>query len=401
MAKKRNSERILAKYFVWRVFRRNKIYWADGRSKKIDAGRHSLGTADHDEAVSRLHQLDAVRAVELKQADESILKSVDKDEITLERGVDLYKKYVARPAVLKGAKESTQSRYKAVFDKAVPYMKGMGLRTWNQIKKHHLESYAAFLQEEEYAYATLFLEVTTLKQLIKYLVTEKLLPRENEIDLPMEKAKDTNTYCYRAEEFAAMVELCRTTPDLDWLGDVLVALATTGMRISELASRRWGDIDFDANVISLKDESTNKRSGGGKARTTKSGYSRSFPIHAELRRVLEKLRLRGETGTVFRAVRGGVLHPDNVRTSLVKQVIEPLASRFPSDKDEIGFKDGRLHSFRHFFCSECANQGVPELLLMRWLGHRSSDMVQRYYRLHDQESQRQMKNLKFGGSDAT
>jgi hypothetical protein len=173
LAKKRRSERIASVYFVWRVFRRNKIYWADGRSKKIDAGRHSLGTADHDEAVSRLHQLDAVRAVELKQADESILKSVDKDEITLERGVDLYKKYVARPAVLKGAKESTQSRYKAVFDKAVPYMKGMGLRTWNQIKKHHLESYAAFLQEEEYAYATMFLEVTTLKQLI---VSRRLKP---------------------------------------------------------------------------------------------------------------------------------------------------------------------------------------------------------------------------------
>lgn len=48
---------------------------------------------------------------------------------------------------------------------------------------------------------------------------------------PGEKAKDTNTYCYRAEEFVAMEELCRAIPDLNWFGDV--ALTTTGMRTSE------------------------------------------------------------------------------------------------------------------------------------------------------------------------
>jgi integrase len=104
---------------------------------------------------------------------------------------------------------------------------------------------------------------------------------------------------------------------------------------------------------------------------------------------------------LFRAARGGVLHPDSVRISLFKLVIELLATRFPNEKDEIGLNHGRLHSFRHFLCSDCANQGVHALLLMRRLGHRSSDMVQRYFRLHDQESQRQTKSLKFGGRDAT
>ncbi|SFJ27791.1 RNA 3'-terminal phosphate cyclase [Planctomicrobium piriforme] len=61
--------------------------------------------------------------------------------------------------------------------------------------------------------------------------------------------------------------------------------------------------------------------------------------------------------------------------------------------DQRGFIDGRLHSFRHYFCSTCANAGVKERVLMNWLGHRNSKMVHRYYHLHDDESRRQMKQV--------
>lgn len=44
---------------------------------------------------------------------------------------------------------------------------------------------------------------------------------------------------------------------------------------------------------------------------------------------------------------------------------------------------GRLHSFQHYLCSTCANSGVPELVVMRWLGHTGSRMVKRYDHLHD------------------
>jgi len=61
----------------------------------------------------------------------------------------------------------------------------------------------------------------------------------------------------------------------------------------------------------------------------------------------------------------------------------------------IGFKDGYVHSFRHFFCSQCANSGVPEQMLMSWLGHRSSRMIRRYYHTHDDASINAMKNVQF------
>jgi hypothetical protein len=74
-------------------------------------------------------------------------------------------------------------------------------------------------------------------------------------------------------------------------------------------------------------------------------------------------------------------------------VLLPLAEQFPAPAGEIGFADGRLRSFRHYFASYCANDGRPERMVMEWLGHADSEMVRHYYHLHDEEAQRQMRRL--------
>jgi integrase len=90
------------------------------------------------------------------------------------------------------------------------------------------------------------------------------------------------------------------------------------------------------------------------------------------------------------------LKPDTVRRILVREVLEPLAHRFPRTGHK-GFRDGRLHSFRHYFCSTCANSGVPERMVMEWLGHVDSEMVRHYYHLHDAEARQRMAGLDFLG----
>ena len=99
-------------------------------------------------------------------------------------------------------------------------------------------------------------------------------------------------------------------------------------------------------------------------------------------------------GRVFHGPLGGKIKADTVRRILIRDVLTPLAPRFPLQADERGFIDGRLHSFRYYFCSNCAHSGVKERVLMNWLGHRNSRMVHRDYHLHDVESIRQMQQVK-------
>lgn len=249
--------------------------------------------------------------------------------------------------------------------------------------------YVQWLEDEGYEYATVYLELTTLKQVLKFLVTEKLLPADRLFLYPLQKPCESDTYCWKPDEVQAMLEHCASVDGLQWLGGVLRTLAATGLRIGELRALRWGDVDFDDNVISIKDESQRRRRPGREVRTTKGRRGRTFPIHADLLPVLRQLP-RLEDGYVFHGPNGGRIKPDRIRNILVRDVLTPLASRFPTGAGEPGFADGRLHSFRHFFCSVCAHNGVPELTLMQWLGHRDSRMVRHYYHLHDQESHRQM-----------
>jgi len=129
----------------------------------------------------------------------------------------------------------------------------------------------------------------------------------------------------------------------------------------------------------------------------KSGASRLIPIHPQLRAILDELYVPNLGGLVFRAQRWGPLHPRNVLEAFINEVIEPLKERFLSIDEDCGFATGRLHSLRHFFCSVCANEGVPERVLMTWLGHSSTVMLKRYYHLNNDEAQMQMSKLgKYG-----
>jgi integrase len=103
---------------------------------------------------------------------------------------------------------------------------------------------------------------------------------------------------------------------------------------------------------------------------------------------------RHPDGRVFHGPLGGKLKPDTVRNILVRDVLTPLASRFPSGTEGKGFIDGRLHSFRHYFCSQSANSGqVSEQTLMMWLGHRDSKTVRHYYHLRADEARRQIAQI--------
>lgn len=405
MPRKRKKERIVATYFVWLLGQRNGVYVADGRSNQPDLGRHSLGTRDYEEALAAVQQLDLVKAVEHGRADRRLLDSPSSPEVLgLEDGRRLYETHVKRARVTGGAKPATAKRYRAVFDKFLRFARDEAIMTWNHVTADVLKGYAAWLDDEGYAYRTEYLELTTLIQCIKWLVANDHLPATCRVQVQMPKPEGTDIYYWRQEEVEAILVFCRARPVLAWLANVVLALACTGLRISELASLRWSDIDWHKNVILLSDESTRaRRPGRRKAREIKNRRSRLFPIYEDLRRVLEAMPRRSD-GLVFHGPHGGVVKPDTIRHILVRDVLTPLAEQFPTPEGELGFRDGRLHSFRHYFCSICANSGVPEQVVMRWLGHQHSAMVQHYYHLHDEEAQRQMKRLKFvndaDGTDA-
>ena len=337
-------------------------------------------------------------AVQQGLAEPAVIVSSSNEQITLDEGIKLYNEYLGRSQLLKGARESTAIRYRPVFKKFSFFAKRRGIHFWNQVTAPVLESYLGHLEKEEFAPNTLSLEITTLKQVNKFLIESKKLPAESKIVLPFARSQGSETYCWREVEVDAMLEICLANSAYRWLYLLLFTLVYTGLRISELAGLRWSNIDFETGMLTLRDETLSARKKGTRLRqTTKGSRNRTLPIHDDLRPVLAGI-VRNPDGYVFRGPRGGRVLPGTVREVLVRVVLIPLAEKFPTSVDEIGFADGRLHSFRHYFCSQCASQNASQNVIMKWLGHRDSKMVEHYFHLHNDEARRQMQRLRLSGN---
>jgi hypothetical protein len=233
MPAKRKKERVVGRYFIWLLGQRSGVFYADGRSNRPTAGRHSLGCSSHEGALKAIQELDLTRAVALGLCAPAVLQDEDSVNLNLEDGRRLYLEYVRRPRVVGGARPTTPKRYRAVLDKFEQFAAHEGIRCWQQIDAAALRRYAAHLDERGYAYRTQYLELTCLKQVNKHLVKNGHLPAKRLIKLPLPKPSGTSTYCWRPEEIRAMREWCTSQPGLHWLGNAITALTCTGLRISE------------------------------------------------------------------------------------------------------------------------------------------------------------------------
>lgn len=358
-------------------------------------GRHSLGTGERNEALRLLPQLDRVRAEHLGLAQPSRPSGDLEPPLSINDGRKLYEQYISRPRVTGGVRASTRKRYRTVFDKFTRFASARGVEVWKSVTATVLTGYAAELENKGYAHKSIVNELTTLKQAVKWMIDQGHIKGMDPIKLKLRKAETEAAYCYRPEEIRALIEYCAADDTLGWLGRVIIALACTGLRIAELTQLRWSDIDLATGRLQLTDETGRRSHADGQRRELKSGRSRTFPIHADLLEVLKGLTR--SDAYVFHGPRGGRLKPDTVRRCLVREVIAPLSELFPTPERQKGFRDGRLHSFRHAFCSTCANSGVPERILMEWLGHANSELIRHYYHLYDAEARSRMDGLDFLG----
>jgi integrase len=163
------------------------------------------------------------------------------------------------------------------------------------------------------------------------LIGEGHLPESAKIKLAVKKVGDSETFCYTPEQVQAIIAHAFSDPELQWIGNTIVGLVYTGLRIGELAQLRWAAIDLEQKdkVIRIIDNSgSTARADDRVQMSTKTHRSRALPIHPMLLRVLETMP-RHPDGRVFHGPWGGVLKPDTVRRVLIDKVLTPLKEQVP------------------------------------------------------------------------
>ncbi len=137
---------------------------------------------------------------------------------------------------------------------------------------------------------------------------------------------------------------------------IILMLADTGCRISELLSLSWQDVNLDDLLVTV-------RGKGNKQRT--------IPFSLQLRKHLFRLQQQSQHALVFATRDGGALMRRNVLRD-VKLLCGKLGVKIP---------ERSIHAFRHSFAVNYIRRSGSPFLLQRALGHSTLDMTRRYVNL--------------------
>lgn len=134
---------------------------------------------------------------------------------------------------------------------------------------------------------------------------------------------------------------------------MVMLVATSGLRETELFGLQWDDFDFSLNLLHVRRRVYRRQVG-----ETKTAQSlRDIPLHPEVSQAVRSLP-KGTTAFIFAGPKGGFLRADEV----LRESILPVAR-------ELGLPDFTWRSFRRSAESTMHNAGVPLKAQQQILGH--------------------------------
>ncbi|MFN0011721.1 MAG: tyrosine-type recombinase/integrase [Phycisphaerales bacterium] len=304
------------------------------------------------------------RAIEIQQRVESGRKRPQAEVVEFIPLIDRYETFCSD----KGLAPTSLTKYKSDLAKLREFAERERIRTIAQFDAHAFYRFRQYLagakhkQGVVYAPKSIYATLTLAKQVCKWAWQQRLVSEYILVGVSLPTAKARPQPCFTTDQ----VEMLLAATE----GNTRVAfaiLAYSGMRIGELEQLRWMDVLLDRGKLGMFHIRR-----GGSADTTKDKDHRFVPVHPRIRPLIDALPRGGEL----------VLPGASERRLLdaVKSVCKSqgLGTKF------------KLHSFRHHFASMCANHSVAYRKALAWLGHSSSEILDLYYHLHDDESESAM-----------
>lgn len=142
------------------------------------------------------------------------------------------------------------------------------------------------------------------------------------------------------------------------LRSIISVAVHTGMRLQEILSLRWAQVNFSEMMLT--------------AERTKSGKPRTIPLNAALREELSRLKSQdGRSPYVF----------PNPRTG---KPLTTVKTAFVATCRRAGVAGLRFHDLRHTFGSRLVERGVDIETVRSLLGHASIAVTQRYVHSTDE-----------------
>jgi integrase len=336
------------------VSRRYAAEYVDANGKQTG---ESLGTSNRAQARRK--------AIEIQQRLDVGGERIVESRINVEELVDRYFDSVKA----KDVAPKTVWKYRADLDKLVSFCADSRIERATSFGEDELFRFRSRLIDQNYAPKTVLGAVMLAKQVFKWAWRQGLLRNYSLAAASVPKAKPRPQPCFTTAQVDQLIEIAAGEEKT-----AFALMAFAGLRIGEVEQLEWSDLCDRGGSLRM----IHVRRGGSRG-MTKDKEDRFVPVHPRIEELLGPPRAAGR-----------ILSTINERRLLGRLKKLCVQCRWPN---AYTFK---LHSFRHHFASMCANNHVAHRKALAWLGHSSSDMLDLYYHLHDDDSQQAMLALANG-----
>ena len=152
----------------------------------------------------------------------------------------------------------------------------------------------------------------------------------------------------------------------------------TGVRVGELLALSWEDIDWERNLLHIRNNFVEKE-----ITTPKNRTSRWVNISPHLAKILQKHRQKSmkSTGLLFSRSNGEHLSNSMLRTPFLKYQKKAKVPKI------------RMHDMRHTFASLALMSGADLASVQKWLGHKHVQTTMGYISLIPEHLRDQIKKI--------
>ena len=286
---------------------------------------------------------------------------------------------------------SSSVKYHQLFYKYIrPFFRNIPV---SQISEELLESYKRFLVSKCNGEGSHNLSSETVRcismlvnQCLVLAQKEHMLSHNLRLNIRLKKSRN-NVQVFSSSEQEKLEDYLRTHPNISTVC-VLLCLYT-GLRIGELCSLKWSDIDLEEDVLyvnrtvqRLKDQNQSESTALFITPPKTDCSLRAIPIPDFIKEVLYPyVPKRGE---------GGYILSDIPQTPMDPRTMQ---YRYKKYLREAGVPYRKFHTLRHTFATRCLMSGMDAKTLSELLGHADVKTTLNYYCHTTLEYKREQLNL--------
>jgi len=234
------------------------------------------------------------------------------------------------------------------------WAKELGSKKLSEIVVKHIDDYKLKRQREVKA-VTVNRELQSLRHLFNLAKKWKKFFGEN----PVSESGLIKTESNRKRILTYEEEIVLINNSSPHLKPIIQTALLTAMRLGEILTLRWKDVDLNYNLITIR------------AEISKSKKQRKIPISKRLKEILKEQRyISGLSGMVFLTQNGVAYSPKN--SSALKRT-------FTTARKKSALMDLRFHDLRHTAATRMAENGASVVAVKEICGHANLNTTLQYF----------------------